>query len=79
MATIMEKDVLIEVVAYTQAIIIKRTAPDAPRNEDQRFLSNLRDYIYSTAPDKIDYQKTLDYVKNIRDKYVNLPVHSHYL
>ena len=63
MATIMQKDVLIEVVAYTQAIIIKRTAPDAPRNEDQRFLSNLRDYIYSTAPDKIDYQKTLDDVK----------------
>lgn len=79
MATIMQKDVLIEVVAYTQAIIIKRTAPDAPRNEDQRFLSNLRDYIYSTAPDKIDYQKTLDDVKNIRDKYENLPVHSYYL
>lgn len=79
MATIMQKDVLIEVVAYTQAIIIKRTAPDAPINEDQRFLSNLRDYLYSTAPDKIDYQKTLDDVKNIKDKYKDLPIHSHYL
>ena len=79
MATIMQKDVLIEVVAYTQAIIIKRTAPNAPRNEDQRFLSNLRDYLYSTAPDKIDYQKTLDDVKNIKEKYKDLPIHSHYL
>lgn len=79
MATLMEKDVLIEVVAYTQAIIIKRTEPNAPRNEDQRFLSNLRDYLYSTAPDKIDYQKTLDDVKNIKEKYKDLPIHSHYL
>ncbi|HHF3888317.1 TPA: hypothetical protein ACPOXY_001822 [Haemophilus influenzae] len=79
MATIMQKDVLIEVVAYTQAIISKRTAPNAPRNEDQRFLSNLRDYLYSTAPDKIDYQKTLDDVKNIKEKYKDLPIHSHYL
>lgn len=75
----MQKDVLIEVVAYTQAIISKRTAPNAPRNEDQRFLSNLRDYLYSTAPDKIDYQKTLDDVKNIKEKYKDLPIHSHYL
>lgn len=79
MATIMQKDVLIEVVAYTQAIISKRTAPNAPRNEEQRFLSNLRDYLYSTAPDKIDYQKTLDDVKNIKEKYKDLPIHSHYL
>ena len=79
MATIMQKDVLIEVVAYTQTIISKRTAPNAPRNEDQRFLSNLRDYLYSTAPDKIDYQKTLDDVKNIKEKYKDLPIHSHYL
>lgn len=79
MATIMQKDVLIEVVAYTQAIISKRTAPNALRNEDQRFLSNLRDYLYSTAPDKIDYQKTLDDVKNIKEKYKDLPIHSHYL
>ena len=79
MATIMQKDVLIEVVAYTHAIISKRTAPNAPRNEDQRFLSNLRDYLYSTAPDKIDYQKTLDDVKNIKEKYKDLPIHSHYL
>ena len=79
MATIMQKDVLIEVVAYTQAIISKRTAPNAPRNEDQRFLSNLRDYLYSTAPDKIDYQKTLDDVKNIKEKYKDFPIHSHYL
>ena len=79
MATIMQKDVLIEVVANTQAIISKRTPPNKPRNDDQRFLSNLRDELYSTAPDKIDYQKTLDDVKNIKDKYVNLPVHSYYL
>lgn len=79
MCTLMQKDVLIEVVANAQATISKRTAPNTPRNDDQRFLSNLRDELYSTHPDKIDYQRTLDDVKNIKEKYKNLPIHSHYL
>lgn len=79
MATIMQKDALIELVANAQAIVIKRVDPDLPLTDDEIRLGKIRDYLYSTAPDKIDYQKTLDDVKNIKDKYVNLPVHSHYL
>jgi hypothetical protein len=59
MATLIQKDVLIEVIANAQATISKRTPPNTPRNDDQRFLSDLRDKIYSTHPDKIDYEKTL--------------------
>ena len=66
MATIMQKDVLIEVVANTQATISKRTAPNTPRNEDQRFLSNLRDELYSTAPDKISWGYQLEGTRNTR-------------
>lgn len=79
MATLMQKEALIEAVAQVQAIISKRTAPNTPRNDDQRFLSDLRDELYSTHPDKIDYQKNLDDVKNIKDKYNHLPIHSYYL
>lgn len=78
MATLMEKDVLIEVVANAMATISKRKDPTEPRNEDQLFLSNLRDELYSKEHDKIDYQQALDKVKVIREKYINLPIHSHY-
>lgn len=79
MATIMQKDDLIELVANAQAIVIKRVDPDLPLTDDEIRLGKIRDYLYSTDPDKIDYQKTLDDVKNIKEKYKDLPIHSHYL
>jgi len=79
MATLMEKDVLIEAVAQVQAIISRRTAPNAPRNDDQCFLSDLREELYSSDPDEIDYQKKIDEVIKIKNKYDDLPIHSYYL
>lgn len=74
----MQKDVLIEVVANAMATISKRKDPTEPRNEDQRFLSNLIDEIYSTDPDKLDYPTLLDTVNAIKNKYTKLPIHNYY-
>ncbi len=63
MCTLMQKDALIELVANAQAIVIKRVDPDLPLTDDEIRLGKIRDYLYSNAPDKIDYQKTLDDVK----------------
>lgn len=79
MATLMQKDVLIEAVAQVQAIISRRTEPNAPRNDDQCFLSDLREELYSSDPDEIDYQKKIDEVIKIKNKYDDLPIHSYYL
>ncbi|HBO37555.1 MAG TPA: hypothetical protein DD638_02715 [Pasteurellaceae bacterium] len=79
MCTIMQKDVLIEMVADTQAIIAHRTEPASELNEDQKELVGLRSYLYGTSPDKLDFQELSDKVNNIRNKYISLPVNKHYL
>lgn len=79
MATLMPKEALIEAIAQVQAIISRRTEPNAPRNDDQCFLSDLREELYSCSPDEIDYPKKIDEVINIKNKYDDLPIHSYYL
>lgn len=78
MCTLMQKDVLIEMVANTMAIIDLRTAPTAKDNEDLHYLINLRNSLYSSHHDSIDFQQLSNKVKDIKTKYVNLPVHQYY-
>ena len=78
MATLMQKDVLIEVVANALAIIDLRTEPTAEDNADQQYLSNLRETLYSLQPEEIDYASKLAEIRNIQEKYKNLPIHQYY-
>lgn len=78
MCTVMQKDVLIEMIANTMATINVRTEPDAENNEDQNYLMNLRNELYSTHHDGIDYNLLSMTVNNIKDKYIGLPVHKYY-
>ena len=64
MATLMQKDVLIEFIAST-IIGVRNIASD----EDKKYLKHLRNENYATACDEIDYQKTLAEIRKIRDKY----------
>lgn len=74
MATLMEKDVLIEVVAGALAIISKRlTIDEKEQNPDRTKLIELRSNIYSSTPEQLDYQAIIDEVGSIKSKYENLP------
>lgn len=71
MATIMEKDVLIEVVASSLALISRKLnyQEHLNHNEDRNRLIEIRNYLYSTFSDDIDYEKILSECKAIKQKY----------
>lgn len=72
MATIMEKDVLIEVVSSNLALIsrkLKYNLADLIHNEDFNRLIEIRDYLYSTLPHEVDYEKILSECQFIKNKY----------
>lgn len=72
MATIMEKEVLIEVVSSNLALIsrkLKYNLEDLIHNEDFNRLIEIRNYLYSTWPHEIDYEKILSECKAIKQKY----------
>lgn len=78
MCTVMQKDVLIEMIANTMVMINVITEPKAENNEDQNYLMNLRNDLYSTHHDDIDYNLLSMTVNNIKDKYIGQPVHKYY-
>lgn len=71
MATIMEKDVLIEVVASSLALISRKLnyQEHLNHNEDCNRLIEIRNYLYSTFPHEIDYEKILSECQFIKNKY----------
>ncbi|MBN6078462.1 hypothetical protein [Aggregatibacter actinomycetemcomitans] len=79
MATLMQKDVLIEMAAYARSIIAHRTEPNTELNDDQVELVKMRNFIYSTSPDKLDFDKLVSEINYIKDKYISLPVNKFYL
>lgn len=64
MATLVEKDVLIEYVAGTM-IDIRKIGTE----KDRLKLKILRSAIYSVKSEKINYEKTVNRIKKIREKY----------
>lgn len=79
MCTLMQKDVLIEMVANTMAIINVRTDPNVINNEDQSYLVGIRNYLYKTHHNQIDFDGLLNNINMVKDKYVDLPVNQYYV
>ena len=75
----MQKDVLIELVANAQAIVIKRVDPDLPLNHDEIRLGKIRDYLYSNAPEDISYSTVIDEIQAIQRKFEDKPILSRYM
>lgn len=71
MCTLMQKDVLIELVANTQAVLAKRLS--LPLNEDQKWLAKLRQDIYGTSHTELDYEFLVNKISDISNKYKQLP------
>lgn len=72
MATIMERDVLIEAVAFTRGTLWRQTEKVRDTDEyraDDNLMSKLRDkYLYSEAKD-LNWEEEVDLMKKIRAKY----------
>lgn len=73
MATLMEKDVLIEMTMATiakirRAVREKSTTEEESRT-DNRFLWDLRTRLYSSKESEWDYNATLAQIKEIGNKY----------
>ena len=66
MATLMEKDVLLELTSGAYAMITKS---DKKEQKDIDSLLELKDTLYGTHEADIDYRKTADYIKSIKAKY----------
>lgn len=69
MCTLMQKDVLIEMVATAQAELSRHLA--LPLNDDQISLSRLRGELYRTEPDLIDFEKTAKQIRELQQKYIS--------
>lgn len=67
MATIMEKDVLIEGVAQALGYL-----QGTNNEEDRKKLLAMRKLIYSSKPEALDYRSMVDYIKTIIQTYRGL-------
>lgn len=72
MATLMEKDVLLEVAGSVLAFVRTKCADieDYKNNTDRNRLLEIRDFLYNTFPHEIDFQKILTECQVIKKKYL---------
>ena len=66
MATLMEKDSLINGISQTLGLIVIQTRE---RNEDSNLLAELRNKLYSLNPEEIDYEELSKLVREKFNKY----------
>ncbi len=73
MATLMEKDVLIEMTMATIAkisrAVYKNTTTKEESKADNRWLWDLREKLYASSEREWDYDATLTQIKEIGNKY----------
>ena len=66
MATLMEKDSLINGISQTLGLIVAQTGG---RNEDSELLAGLRNKLYALKPEEIDYEELSKLVREKFNKY----------
>lgn len=73
MATLMEKDVLIEMtmatIAKIRRAVREKTTTEEEGQSDNRWLWDLRDKLYNSREWEWDYDETLKLIKDIGNKY----------
>lgn len=73
MATLMQKDALIERVASVQALISRKTLYSEVRSEDQKRIAELRGFLYDTKPENIDFGRVAEECNTLHQKYSIMP------
>ena len=69
MATLMQKDALIERVASVLALIARKTPRGEGRTPEQSRLVALRRELYASEPEDIDFEKVVAECNQIHRKY----------
>ena len=73
MATLMEKDVLIEKIAAVLALISRNTPVEQlSESEDSKNLSALLRKVYGTDEDELDFKDIVRHCNEIKTQYINL-------
>lgn len=73
MCTLMEKDVLIDILAEAIAFVAYREQEVEDTTESIR-LMEIRDFIYSSSPEKIDFDKIPKEINELKKPYLNEPI-----
>ena len=73
LATLMQKDALIERVASVQALISRKTPYSEVRSEDQKLIAELRGFLYDTKPENIDFNRIAEECNVLYQKYDAIP------
>jgi hypothetical protein len=69
----MEKDVLIDILAEAIAFVAYREQEGEDTTESIR-LMEIRDFIYSSSPEKIDFDKIQKEINELKKPYLNEPI-----
>lgn len=73
MATLMEKDVLIEKIAAVLALISRNTPVEQlSESEDSKNLSALLRKVYGTGEDELDFKDIVRQCNEIKTRHINL-------
>ena len=73
MATLMEKDVLIEKIAAVLALISRNMPVEQlSESEDSKNLSALLRKVYGTGEDELDFKDIVRQCNEIKTQYINL-------
>lgn len=73
MATIMEKDSLLHMIAYATSLIILKLDQSEEREQQGDFLAQKREYVYATPPEQIDLPAEVAAVREVITRYEHLP------
>ena len=73
MATLMQKDALIERVASVQALISRKTPYSEQRTDDQKRMTELRGCLDDHNPEEIDVWEIADECNALYQKYAAMP------
>lgn len=74
MATIMEKESFLNLIAYATSIIALRLPRSEEYEEVADYLADKRHWAYSTDPEDIDLDTEVPPIQAIIKKYENLPI-----
>ena len=65
MATLMQKDVLLEGVFQALGYVINKN----PNSKDRKLLLDLKEKIYCSTPEELDFNEMSQYIRQVIDSY----------